>query len=201
MLAVAPPSATGSEQLMRAMRSLESIFLIGIEGVTEIWLVRHADCYRDMTEVSDPPLSAFGRDQARRLGERVRRHPPTIVYSSPLRRATETARAITDDFTEDDRLVEMALEISEDGGLKFQESHDSAVMRMRGVIEDVVRAHEGQRVLLVCHAASIVACLTDVMRLEPGQLRVLPYYTSISTVRVLGDRRMVGALGDTAHLE
>ena len=201
MLAVAPPPATGSEQLMRAMRSLESIFLIGIEGVTEIWLVRHADCYRDMTEVSDPPLSAFGRDQARRLGERVRRHPPTIVYSSPLRRATETARAITDDFTEDDRLVEMALEISEDGGLKFQESHDSAVMRMRGVIEDVVRAHEGQRVLLVCHAASIVACLTDVMRLEPGQLRVLPYYTSISTVRVLGDRRMVGALGDTAHLE
>jgi broad specificity phosphatase PhoE len=64
-----------------------------------------------------------------------------------------------------------------------------------------VRAHKGERVILVCHAASIVACLTDVMRLGPGQLRLLPYYTSISTLRVLGDRKMVGALGDTAHLE
>ena len=186
---------------MRAMRSLESIFLIGVEGVTEIWLVRHADCYRDMTEVSDPPLSAFGREQARRLGERVRLHPPAAVYSSPLRRATETARAISDTFTEDDRLVEMALEISEDGVLAFQETHASAVARMRGVIDDVVRTHEGTRVILVCHAASIVACLTDVMRLEPGQLRLLPYYTSICKIRVLGERQMIGTLADIAHLE
>jgi hypothetical protein len=28
-----------------------------------------------------------------------------------------------------------------------------------------------------------------------------PYFTSISVVRALGDRRMVGALGDVAHLE
>ena len=39
------------------------------------------------------------------------------------------------------------------------------------------------------------------MQLEPGRLRMLPYFTSISTVRVLGDRRVVGAIGDTAHLE
>jgi 2,3-bisphosphoglycerate-dependent phosphoglycerate mutase len=201
MLAVAPPPATGSEQLMRAMRSLEAIFLIGVEGVTEISLVRHADCYRDMTDVVDPALSALGREQARRLAERLNRRKPAAVYSSPLRRATETAHAITDDFTIDARLVEMALQISEDGALSFEETHDSAAGRMRGVINDVVRDHAGQHVVLVCHAASIVACLTDVMRLEPGHLRVLPYYTSISTVRVLGDRQMVGALGDTAHLE
>ncbi|HEV2475254.1 MAG TPA: histidine phosphatase family protein, partial [Candidatus Dormibacteraeota bacterium] len=133
--------------------------------------------------------------------ERLNSREPAAVYSSPLRRAAETARTITDDFTVDNRLVEMALEISEDGALNFKESHDSAVARMRGVVGDVVRAHEGKRIVLVCHAASIVACLTDVMRLGPGQLRLLPFYTSISTVRVLGDRQMVGALGDTAHLE
>ena len=201
MLAVATPDATAPQQLMQAMRSLEAIFLIGLEGVTEVLLVRHADCYRDMTDVIDPPLSSVGREQARRLADRINRHERTAVYSSPLRRAAETARAITDDFTIDARLVEMALEISADGALDFKESHDSAVARMRGVVEDVVRAHDGQRVVLLCHAASIVACLTDVMRLGPGQLRLLPYYTSISTVRVLGDRQMVGALGDTAHLE
>jgi broad specificity phosphatase PhoE len=201
MLAVATPDATASQQLMHAMRSLEAIFLIGVEGVTEVLLVRHADCYRDMTDVNDPPLSSVGREQARRLADRINRSEPAAVYSSPLRRATETAGAITGQFTVDDRLVEMALEISADGALDFKEPHDSAVARMRGVVDDVVRAHEGQRIVLVCHAASIVACLTDVMRLGPGQLRLLPYYTSISTVRVLGDRQMVGALGDTAHLE
>jgi broad specificity phosphatase PhoE len=126
---------------------------------------------------------------------------PDAVYSSPLRRATETARAVTANVTVDERLIERALEIADDGALSFKEPHESAVARMRGVVADVVLTHEGRRVMLVCHAASIVAFLTDVMRLDPGHLRVLPYYTSISTVRVLGERRMVGALGDTAHLE
>ena len=191
----------GSQHLTRAMRSLEAIFLIGVEGVTEISLVRHADCYSDMTALVDPPLSAPGREQARRLAGRIGGRQPTAVYSSPLRRATETAQAITDGFTIDERLVEMALEISEDGSLEFKEPHDSAVRRMRGVVGDVVRAHEGGHVILVTHAASIVACLTDVMRLDAGRLRILPYYTSISTIRALGDHRMVGALGDVAHLE
>jgi probable phosphoglycerate mutase len=197
MLAV----AHGSEQLVRAMRSLEAVFLIGVEGVTEIWLVRHADCYRDIVDVDDPPLSALGHEQAQRLAQRVMHVQPAAVYSSPFRRAMETARAITDDIRVDDRLVEMALEISEDGSLIFKETPDSAVTRMRGVIDDVVREHEGKRVVVISHGASIVACLTDVMQLEPGHLRLLPYYTSVSTVRVLGDRRMVGGLGDVAHLE
>jgi broad specificity phosphatase PhoE len=207
MLAV----TTGSEQagraqgapsnLTRAMMTLEAIFLIGVEGVTEILLVRHADCYQDLKDVADPPLSAVGREQARRLADRIKRMQPTAVLSSPLQRAIETAEAITDDFRVDDRLVEMALEISEDGALNFKETHDSAAARMRGVLDDVVRNHNGHRVVLISHAASIVACLADVMRLGPGQLRILPYYTSISVVRALGDRRMVGPLGDVAHLE
>jgi probable phosphoglycerate mutase len=197
MLAV----ATGSEHLTRAMRSLEALFLIGVEGVTEIWLVRHGDSYRDMVDTVDPPLSTLGREQAQRLGERVRRTNHAAVYSSPLRRATETARAISDSVSLDERLVEMALEIDEDGSLDFKESNESAVTRMRAALDDMVRAHPGERIVAVTHAAAIVACLTDVMRLQAGQLRILPYFTSISTVRVLGDRRMVGALGDVAHLE
>jgi probable phosphoglycerate mutase len=183
------------------MRSLEAIFLIGVEGVTEVWLVRHGDSYRDMTDTIDPPLSSVGRDQARRLGERVRRVEHAAVYSSPLGRAIETARFLSDDVSVDDRLVEMALEIDEDGTLDFKETTESAVARMRGALDDMVAAHPGERVIAVTHAAAIVALLTDVMRLDAGQLRILPYYTSISTVRVLGDRRMLGGFGDVAHLE
>ena len=197
MLAV----AARSEQIRRAMQALEAAFLIGIEGVTEIWLVRHADCYQEMTEVDDPQLSALGRGQAERLAVRVRRAQPAAVYSSPYRRAMETANAITDDVRVDPRLVEMPLEISEDGTLEFKETPDSAIARMRGVLEDIVRDHEGHRVIVVSHGASIIACLTDAMQVEAGRLRLLPYYTSISILRVLGDRRMVGTFGDIGHLE
>ena len=183
------------------MLALEAAFLIGVEGVTEIWLVRHADCYRDMVDVDDPPLSGLGRDQAQRLAKRINHMQPAAVYSSPYRRAMETAKAITDDVRVDNRLVEMPLDISEDGMLEFRETPESAVTRMRAVVGEIVAAHEGKRVVVVSHGASILACLTDAMRLEAGQLRLLPYYTSISTLRVLGDRRMVGTFGDIAHLE
>src|SRR5438034_1567406 len=115
MLAV----TAGSEQVRRAMQALEAAFLIGVEGVTEIWLVRHADCYQDMEEAEDPPLSALGRAQAQRLAERVKRAGPAAVYASPFRRALETARAITDEIKVDPRLVEMPLDISEDGTLEL----------------------------------------------------------------------------------
>ena len=197
MLAV----ATRSDHVARAMRTLEAAFLIGVQGVTEVWLVRHADSYRNDAASEDPPLSSIGRDQAKRLAERVRRAQPAAVYSSPYRRAVETAHAISDQIHVDDRLVEVALEIDEDGALDFKEPADQAAARLTAAIDEMVGKHEGGRVIVVSHGAAIVALLSDVMKLEQGRLRLLPYYTSISTVRVLGDRRMVGSLGDTAHLE
>lgn len=197
MLAV----SAGGASLTRAMRSLEALFLVGVEGVTEIWLVRHADAYDDLVDATDPPLSARGRTQGEKLAARVKRAAPAAVYSSPYRRAVETAGFLSDDVSVDHRLVEIALTLDEDGTFTLDEAADAAAARMRGVLDDIVAAHPGQRVVAVTHGAAIIACLSDVMQLEPGTLRILPYYTSISVVRVLGDRRMVGALGDTAHLE
>src|SRR5205807_7263395 len=88
-------------QFTSAMRSLEAAFLIGVPGTTELWLIRHADCYEGMTSHEDPPLSDVGREQARRLGERVRRAGYDVVYTSPLLRAQETAAAISEVVTTD----------------------------------------------------------------------------------------------------
>ena len=183
------------------MLALEKAFLIGVEGATEIWLVRHGDCYRGMQDADDPPLSEPGRDQASKLAKRVRHANPAAVYSSPYKRALETARTITEDVRIDQRLVEMPLVIDQDGSLDFQETAESAVTRMRAVIDDIVKAHPGERVVVVSHAASILACLTDAMQLEAGRLRLLPYYTSVSIMRVLGDVRIVATFGDVSHLE
>jgi len=172
-----------------------------VEGVTVIWLVRHGDCYEGMAEGSDPPLSALGRTQAARLAQRVKRVGATAVYSSPLRRAVQTARTIGDDVQEDDRLVEIELQLGDDGNLEFKESAASVVERMRSAIDDIVAAHPGEHVVVVTHGVALMAYISDVLHLEAGQLRLLPYYTSVSVVRALGDVRMVSTIADTAHLD
>lgn len=198
MLAV----AGGAERLTQAMRSLEATFLIGVEGVTTIWLVRHGDCYEGMTDGSDPPLSHLGRTQAGRLAERVKYVGATAFYASPLRRAVETAHIIGGgDVREDRRLIEIDLELDEDSTLHFKESTASVVERMRSAIDDTVAAHPGEHVVVVTHGIALMAYISDVLHLKPGQLRLLPYYTSVSVVRAFGDVRMVGTIADTAHLE
>jgi 2,3-bisphosphoglycerate-dependent phosphoglycerate mutase len=188
-------------RLTSAIKALQAAFLIGVEGATEIWLVRHGDCYEDTEAHPDPELSPTGRRQAERLAARIRPLKPGAVYSSPARRALQTARLIEAEPSVDDRLMEMSFEIEGDDQLTFTESPAEVVKRVGAVVDEITARHPGQRVIVVCHAGVIVNYLADVLQLEPGGLRLLPYYTSVSVVRALGDRRMAGALGDTAHLE
>src|SRR5260370_13593276 len=109
------------------MQALEAGLVVGLEGVTEVWLVRHADCYFEMSDRTDPPLSSIGRDQAARLAKRLERTEHAAVYSSPYQRAIETAKAIGYDVQVDDRLVEM--ERSEEHTSELQ-SHLNLVCRL-----------------------------------------------------------------------
>jgi probable phosphoglycerate mutase len=200
MVAVDAEQSPGA--LSTAMRSIEAAFLIGVEGATEVLLVRHADCYD--AEIAggdeDPSLSERGREQAKRLGERMNRLPYEAVYTSPLRRAVETARSISPEAKLDERLVEVATTL-DNGHVQVTESPESVLARMRAVVSDVVAAHPGGKVIVVGHGVAILGYLCDVLHLEFGTLRLLPYYTSVNVVRILGERRMAGSLGDVAHLE
>lgn len=195
------PVQAGAERLTSAMKSLESAFLVGVEGTTEIWLVRHGDCYEGMVDDPDPALSPTGRLQAERLAARLKRVDFAAVYSSPARRALETARVIEPHPRIDERLMEMSFELSDDDQIVFTETPQDVVQRMSAAIEDITKAHPGERVIAVCHAGVIVNYVAEVLHLDPGGLRLLPHYTSVNVIRALDDRRMVGALGDTAHLE
>ena len=183
------------------MRHLEAAFLIGVEGTTEIWLVRHGDCYEGMEEGPDPALSPRGREQAARLARRIRQAHPAAIYTSPALRARQTAGAMTEHAHVDARLIEMTFELGDDGMIVFTEKPEDVVARMSAAIDEIADRHPGERVVVVGHAGAILNYLCDVMRLEPGSLRLLPYYTSVSVVRALGDRRMVASVADTAHLD
>jgi 2,3-bisphosphoglycerate-dependent phosphoglycerate mutase len=174
--------------------------LIGVEGVTEVWLVRHADVYDQGEVVSDPPLSPLGRTQVKRLAQRLKSVKVDAVYSSPLRRALQTATALRDRVETDPRLTEARARYP-NGKVELEESPDALIERMRGAVDAAVATHPGGRVLMVSHGIAILNYLCDVLRLTPGTLRLFPDFTSVSVIRVKGDRRVAGSLCDTAHLE
>ena len=202
-------SSDAAADVTRIMRRVEQAFLFGVPGTTEAWLIRHADCYEGMVEPRDPPLSSVGREQARRVGERVREAGVAAVYSSDSRRAVETAQAISEDLVEDPRLREIendptaAVQLILNRHQSFSESAEAVARRVHEAIDEAAAAHPGRRIAIVTHGVAILCYIGSLMGLEvPSGLRLMPYYTSISVVRInLGlDRRMVGSLVDATHL-
>jgi phosphohistidine phosphatase len=64
----------------------------------EVFLIRHAQAVDETVAIKDlaRPLTGHGRDQARRLGERLRRYDckPARVLTSPIMRAVQTAELV-----------------------------------------------------------------------------------------------------------
>ncbi|MET3862596.1 putative phosphoglycerate mutase [Dietzia sp. 2505] len=69
-----------------------------LTGLCELILVRHGEqlLTRELSasETVDPPLSDLGRRQVEAVADRMRSSRIDAVYSSPLRRALDTGRAI-----------------------------------------------------------------------------------------------------------
>ncbi len=76
----------------------DEAFLTGIEGVTEVLLIRHAqqryDPYGVAADWVDPPLTEHGRLQTRLLADALSILHLDAIFSSPLMRAAETAELI-----------------------------------------------------------------------------------------------------------
>jgi probable phosphoglycerate mutase len=195
----AASSLPSTDDVIGAIRSLQRAYLIGVEGVTEIWLVRHADVYDQGELVPDPPLSPLGYRQAERLAQRLQSVEIRAVYASPLRRAQQTAAALSARVTTDPRLTEVRATYP-DGKVELQESHAAVIGRMQAAISAAVATHPVGRIVMVSHGIAILTYLCDVLGLTPGTLRLFPDFTSVSVVRIKGERRMAGSLCDTAHL-
>jgi len=73
----------------------DEAFLTGVGGVTELYLIRHAqqkiDPYGVAADWVDPPLTEHGRTQARLLAQALSTTHIDAVFASPLRRTQETA--------------------------------------------------------------------------------------------------------------
>ncbi len=143
--------------------------------------------------------------------------PLHAVWSSDLRRASETAEAIARgrplSVRTDTRLREVRTfwddgvepEEPAPGSYPFPEPEAEVAARMQSAVADVVAALAGvdaptPRAAVVTHNATIAVYLASVLDLRWGQLRMLPEFTSVSVVAVKDDQVVIRSIADATHL-
>lgn len=119
--------------------------LLSLEsGGTEIYLIRHGNALPDANEVADgsyddQPLSELGRRQSLALAERIKELSIAAIYSSPIRRAFETASFIGDalglTICINEELREVGLQ--QDPHLFVHLGSEERVMAVRAYLHDV----------------------------------------------------------------
>ena len=207
---------------MAALDRIHERYLVGIEGVKEVWLIRHGDAYTDVASLGesslDPPLSAVGRRQAALLGRRLAAARIASVWASDLGRARETAEVAAASLGGvtvgvDPRLREVRTHWDEgmlppspesrsEGEFTFLEAEEEVVARLHEAVLDIARnltESNEPRAAAVSHAAAIGAYVAHLLGLPYGKLPILPQYTSVSVLRVLGDRVVVESIADISH--
>jgi len=197
-----------------------------------LYLIRHGETIWNekglWQGIADVPLNEKGKDQAKKLAERLKR--VDAIYSSPLKRCLETAREIAERFKkeviveEDLRECEISLwngltveeamrEYPEEFkrwstdpnfGTKGLESMKSVQDRMVKVMMKIVsqeRLNGSEDVVIVSHSLSLRSFICWVLGLP---LRLHRNFkldnASLSIVEVESRPRLV-LLNDTCHLE
>jgi probable phosphoglycerate mutase len=154
--------------------------------VTTIFLARHGetDWNRDnrFQGHADPPLNETGRAQASELSAALADEPLAAVYSSPLRRAFETAEIVAaphglepvpvDALREvdvgswqgltraevEERFPEhYARWLDYEAGWEDGESYEEMGRRVIAALLELAAAHEGERILAVSHGGPVRA--------------------------------------------
>jgi probable phosphoglycerate mutase len=193
----------------------------------ELILIRHAlPVRRELLEgAADPELSEAGTLQAGLLADYLAGETIHAVYASPLQRAIETARplserlllpvTIADGIAEYDRHSSEYVPIEElkatndprwqqmldDDWDDRDETRIEFADRVYATIEAIVAAHPGEKVAVVCHGGVINAYLARVLAAPDSAGFFYPNYTSIHRVAAArSGQRQILTINETAHL-
>jgi probable phosphoglycerate mutase len=184
----------------------------------ELLLIRHArpSRHEPVEGPADPELSEIGLRQAGALADWLGDEKIDAVYSSPMRRARETAEPLADrlgvkvqsepDLAEYDAAAASYIPIEElkaAGDPRWMQLPDDIPgfqERVVAAIEAIVGNHGSGTVALVCHGGVINVYASWVLGTEEA-LFFLPHYTSVSRILASSEgRRSIDTLNETAHL-
>jgi probable phosphoglycerate mutase len=202
---------------------------------TSLLLLRHGQTAlsvdRRFSGIGDPPLTDIGRAQAAALAARVRAlaAPPPAVWTSPLRRAYDTATAVAGALGVEPRVDERLREcdFGEWEGLTFGEIQERApaalaawlgnpavaapggesfaavTTRVRQARDAIVAAHPGEPVAVVSHVTPVKVLLGLALGAPDAALyRLHLDLASLSQADWYADgHAIVRRVNDTAHLD
>jgi broad specificity phosphatase PhoE len=171
-------------------------------SATRVFMVRHGatvlsaeDRFAGATDVA---LSDEGREQTRRLADRLSEEKIVAIYASPLGRTVETAQILAaphqleiqvrDAFREinhghweqmtrrevDQKFPEEAAEWEKDPYTFAPQGGESGLAvtaRALPVLIDLVRLHPGENFLIVSHKATIRLLLSSLLGFDPRRYR------------------------------
>jgi probable phosphoglycerate mutase len=193
----------------------------------ELLLIRHGlPVRRELTTgAADPELSEAGVLQAQHLADYLSSEQLDAVYTSPLRRARQTAEpvalsqghplVVVDQVAEWDRHSSEYIpmeELKASGDPRWQlvvrgewPPRELSPIEFRtqvvDTLESLIAAHSGERIAVVCHGGVIAGYLTHILGLDDPHGFFYPNYTSIHRVAAArsGERTIV-TLNETSHL-
>ena len=204
-----------------------------LASATQLLLVRHAEAepYGGTATGSwDPPLTARGERQARRLARRLRQEGPIDrIYTSPLQCAWQTAAVLALELVRPfldiydlreiawrghaaDASAPAAGELFEDAltRLRLNGHLDSCPVaepgplfrtRVRYAVDGICASNPGRRVVAITHGWVINAYLAELFGAQQHVL-CFPRHTSITSIQVIRhDVRFLDRLNDACHLD
>ena len=193
----------------------------------ELILVRHGlPVRREVVEgPADPELSVEGQDQSARLANYLATESIAAIYSSPMKRAFQTAEplavktslpiSIIDDVAEYDRLSNEYIPIEELRAANDERWHklvaggwqsDSDTLenfrhRVVSSLEQLISQHASQRIVVTCHGGVINQYIAHVLGISTERGFFYPQYTSIHrVVAAQNGLRSIVSLNEIAHL-
>lgn len=201
---------------------------------TTIILVRHCEAQGNIDRVFQGHLNGKttenGQAQLGYLAKRMKEFPFDYLYSSPLSRAVETARACNTLYHKPIHIIKGVIEIfgGEWEGKKFAsfptefpeearrwnsepwgfvapngESMEELYCRMRDTITSIAKRHPGKRVCVASHGCAIRSFLCFAKGWELGQLAQVGWCDNTGISLIEFDEDFVPTLvfeNDSAHL-
>lgn len=190
----------------------------------ELILIRHGlpeHRKTDDGQPADPALSEIGLSQADKVADWLESHPIDHLYSSPMKRALETARPLSrlkgldvqveDGVAEYDRKADHYIPVEKLKELDYdrwkQLMNGKMNSKFPGFAEEVcssldriVNDNRGKRVAVTCHGGVINVWACHVLGMAP-RMFFNPNYTSISRFMVAssGEKSII-TLNEHAHL-
>lgn len=196
----------------------------------ELLIIRHGQSEADLLEVhegrADFPLTEFGEAQARKMAAVVaKEYPPEIILSSPMKRASGTARVLQEAIGCELRFYEDLREFNNgviagmpreeaavkyplpEGGrpihIRIQDGESALELRFRAerVLREILHDYQGyQRIAIVSHGKLISNLINAFFNLPTGNFEFPTGDTGIHLLEVRENIRVVRFMNRQDHL-